>query len=121
MQFLTCIESSLLPYGMLEPPLWSERKQKEERKINSNDDETQSSTKNKSKDQLISEKEEEKTSDAEKSIQGENASNEEEDDSKPNKKPKRIFPLFSLSRRKKEVQLFQVLCNNHFCNIQLAP
>ena len=37
MQFLTSVESSLLPYGMLDPPLWSERKQKEDLRTISND------------------------------------------------------------------------------------
>ena len=105
MQFLTCIESSLLPYGMLEPPLWSERRQKEEMKINSTNDQRQSSIPKDSKNATTSEKQEIKTSDAEKTVQAEDVSKGAEEDSKSStpKKPKRMFPSFSF--RKKEVKI----------------
>ena len=38
LQFLSCIESSLLPHGMLDPPLWSEKSRKLEDALNSKKD-----------------------------------------------------------------------------------
>ena len=101
MQFLTNIESSLLPYGMLEPPLWSERKQKEELKTASNEKRKQS---NEEKTEKITEKvDNEKNDDTQEGEENGSISNMDEKENKsPVAKKKRIFP-FSLSRRKKEV------------------
>ena len=38
LQFLSCIESSLLPHGMLDPPLWSEKSRKLEDALNNKKD-----------------------------------------------------------------------------------
>ena len=106
MQFLTCVESSLLPYGMLDPPLWSERKQKEQMRIDSNSLQKQSAIQDEPKDGKIFEKEECKGCDSEEIKQNEKGLKAEENDTNSSsapKKPKRLFPSFSLSRRKKEV------------------
>ena len=106
MQFLTCVESSLLPYGMLDPPLWSERKQKEQMRIDSNSLQKQSAIQDDPKDTKIIEKEEGKSCDSEESKQNKKGLKTEENDTNSSsapKKPKRLFPSFSLSRRKKEV------------------
>ena len=94
MHFLTNVESSLLPYGMLEPPLWSERKQKEDLKAVSN--EKAKSSKEEKADTTNGETEE--------NVENGNESNvdEKENKSPTTKKSKRMFP-FNLSRRKKEV------------------
>ena len=101
MQFLTNIESSLLPYGMLEPPLWSERKQKEELKTASNEKRKQS---NEEKTEKITEKvTNDKNVETQEGEENGSISNMDEKENKsPVTKKKRVFP-FSLSRRKKEV------------------
>ena len=102
MQFLTSVESSLLPYGMLDPPLWSERKQKEDLRTISNDKQKQSKEE---KGEKTEEKAENvKNGDSEEIDKNSKDSNidETENKSPSSKKSKRMFP-FSLSRRKKEV------------------
>ena len=98
MQFLTRVESSLLPYGMLEPPLWSERKQKEEMRNKLACDTKEA------EDNSMKRNEEEKTSGHENTEQnGVTAQDEEKTNGSPStKKSKRLFPSFSLTRRKKE-------------------
>ena len=102
MQFLTNIESSLLPYGMLEPPLWSERKQKEELKTASNEKRKHS---NEEKTDNALEKVEKVTNgESEGEINGSTSNVDEKENKSPlSKKTKRMFP-FSLSRRKREVR-----------------
>ena len=102
MQFLTSVESSLLPYGMLDPPLWSERKQKEDLRTISNDKQKQSKEE---KGEKTEEKAENvKNGDSVEIDKNSKDSNidETENKSPSSKKSKRMFP-FSLSRRKKEV------------------
>ena len=130
MQFLTNIESSLLPYGMLEPPLWSERKQKEELKTAANEKRKQS---NEEKPEKITEKvTNEKNVNSQEGEENGNISNMDEKENKsPVTKKKRIFP-FSLSRRKKDVSiwiaifipkvsLIQLVCKSTFINIIFYP
>ena len=89
---------------MLEPPLWSERKQKEELKTASNEKRKQS---NEEKPEKITEKvTNEKNVDSQEGEENGNISNMDEKENKsPVTKKKRIFP-FSLSRRKKDVSIW---------------
>ena len=107
MDFLSCVESSLLPYGMLEPPLWSERKQKEEMKTTTIEDHNQSAMPNNTPEVIPEENSEEKESTTEKSKLPDDTSQCKEDP-KPSvaSKAKRAFqfPSFSINRRKKEVK-----------------
>ena len=111
MDFLSCIESSLLPYGMLEPPLWSERKQKEEMKITSTEDNSQSAEAKNTPEVIPEENTEYKENTTEKSKLPEDISKCKEDP-KPSvaSKAKRMFPSFSISRRKKEVRGVTIMC-----------
>ena len=99
MHFLTNVESSLLPYGMLEPPLWSERKQKEDLKAVSNEKARPSKE----------EKADTTNGETEENVENGNESNvdEKENKSPTTKKSKRMFP-FNLSRRKKEVCVIKI-------------
>ena len=105
MDFLSCVESSLLPYGMLEPPLWSERKQKEEMKTTSIEDHSQSVVQNNTPEVIPEENSEEKENTTEQSKLSDDTTQCKEDP-KPSvaSKAKRMFPSFNISRRKKEVK-----------------
>ena len=87
-------------------------------KIASKDNQKQLSiTKERTEDKPTSGKEKEKHCDSEDNKENGNASNAEDKDAKSpsTKKSKRIFPSFSLSRRKKEVRILHRYISPVYC------